>query len=139
MTRVQELEDEIAATRKRLDATIDRIQDKLTVAGMVDEVMGHAGIPKLASGPDIVARLVQRHPVPVLVIAAGIGFLFYSMSRRNEPAPARALRRPANGRDRDEQRAGDFNPDDRYLDEVRHMQPADPHAADQLLTHGSRT
>lgn len=88
MASVSELEADIAATRERLNSTIGRLQDKLTVSGMVDEFMGQAGVPRMETGHDFVLGLLRRHPVPVMVAAAGIGFLFYSMNRRDR---ARAI------------------------------------------------
>lgn len=81
MSSVTELEQDVAETRRRLHATIDRIQDKLTVSGMVDEVMGQAGVPRLTNGHDFVLGLLRRHPVPVMIAAAGLGFLIYRMSK----------------------------------------------------------
>jgi hypothetical protein len=83
---VHEIEQDIAATRSRLHGTIDRIQGKLTVAGIVDEVMGQAGVPKMESGHDFVLGLLRRHPVPVMIAAAGLGFLVYRMNKRQERA-----------------------------------------------------
>jgi hypothetical protein len=81
MPTVQELEAEIAATRSRLQDTIGRIQDKLTVSGMVDEVIGQAGIPRMESGTGLAMTLLKRHPVPVMVAAAGIGWLIWRMNQ----------------------------------------------------------
>ena len=78
----REIETEIEQTRARLYGTIDRIQNRLTVAGIVDEVMGSAGVPRYQNGHDFVLGLIRRHPLPVMVAAAGIGFLFYRMNRQ---------------------------------------------------------
>lgn len=92
MTSLTDLEADAEATRNRLHATIDRIQEKLTVSGMVDEFMGQAGVPKLESGHDFVLGLLRRHPVPVMIAAAGVGFLIYRMNqgavRRGRELPA---------------------------------------------------
>ena len=82
MTNIADLEREVSETRDRLNGTIDRIQDKLTVSGMVDEFMGQAGVPRLESGQDFILGLLRRHPVPVMIAAAGIGFLIYKMNKR---------------------------------------------------------
>lgn len=82
MTSVTELEAEAAATRTRLNATIERIQDKLTVSGMVDEVMGQVGVPRFASSQDAIFGILRRHPLPVMIAAAGIGFLIYRMNKQ---------------------------------------------------------
>lgn len=88
MSRVQELEREIAATRARLNGRIDEIQSRLTVSGIVDEVMGQSGVPRLASGQHFVADLLRKNPVPVMLAAAAVGFLVYRMNKRAAPAPA---------------------------------------------------
>lgn len=85
---VREIEADIDQTRARLYDTIDRIQDRLTVSGIVDEVMGAAGVPRYQNGHDYVLGLMRRHPLPIMVAAAGIGYLFYRMKRRSAPANA---------------------------------------------------
>ena len=76
------IEQDIAATRSRLNDTIDRIQNKLTVSGIVDDVMGTAGMPRMAESQDYVLGLVRRHPLPIMLVAAGVGWLVYRMNRR---------------------------------------------------------
>jgi hypothetical protein len=78
----RELEADIEQTRARLYGTIDRIQNRLTVAGIVDEVMGSAGVPRYQNGHDFVLGVLRRHPLPVMVAAAGLGYLFYRMNRQ---------------------------------------------------------
>lgn len=82
MASLHEVEADVAETRARLYDTIDRIQDKLTVTGIVDEVMGSVGVPRYEAGHDFMLGLMRRHPVPMMVAAAGIGFLIYRMNRR---------------------------------------------------------
>ena len=91
MTSVGQLEEEAAATRARLHATIDRIQDRLTVSGMVDEVMGQVGVTKLQTGPDALFGLLRRNPLPVMVAAAGLGFLLYQLNKRDRALRGAAL------------------------------------------------
>ncbi len=78
----REIEADIEATRARLYGTIDRIQSKLTVAGIVDEVMGSAGVPRTQNGHDFVLGIMRKHPLPMMIAAAGIGYLFYRMNRQ---------------------------------------------------------
>jgi chemotaxis response regulator CheB len=78
----RELEADIEATRARLYGTIDRIQNRLTVAGIVDEVMGSAGVPRYQNGHDFVLGVMRKHPLPVMIAAAGLGYLFYRMNRQ---------------------------------------------------------
>lgn len=82
MTSVLQLEAEVAATRERLQTTIGRIQDKLTVSGMVDEIMSQTGVPKMETSHDFVLGLLRRYPVPVMVAAAGLGYAIYRINRR---------------------------------------------------------
>lgn len=79
---VDVIEQEIVATRTRLNETIDRIQDKLTLSGIVDDVMGTAGMPRIEESQDYLMDLVRRHPLPVMLVAAGVGWLVYRMNRR---------------------------------------------------------
>lgn len=79
---VHGIEQDIVATRSRLNDTIDRIQNKLTLSGIVDDVMGTAGLPRVAEGQDYLMGLVRRHPLPVMLVAAGVGWLVYRMNRR---------------------------------------------------------
>ena len=78
----REIEAEIEATRARLYGTIDKIQNRLTVAGIVDEVMGSAGVPRYQNGHDFVLGVMRKHPLPVMIAAAGLGYLFYRMNRQ---------------------------------------------------------
>lgn len=87
MSDLSDLEADAAATRARLNDTIGRIQDKLTLSGMVDEFIGQAAAPKLASGQDMVTDFIRRHPLPVMLAAAGIGFVIHRMNRRRDDAP----------------------------------------------------
>ena len=89
MSDLSDLEADVARTRERLNSTIDRIQDKLTLTGMVDEVMGQTGMPVMADGHDLVRSLLRRHPIPLMVAAAGIGFMIYSISRRERARASR--------------------------------------------------
>lgn len=84
MTSVSLLEAEVAATRERLHATIGKIQDKLTVSGMVDEIMSQTGVPRLETSHNFVLSLLRRYPVPVMVAAAGLGYAIYRINKHEE-------------------------------------------------------
>ncbi len=61
---------------RRLDDTIDRIQGRLSVPNLVDEMLGNARrVPALNTTYDSALEAVRRNPVPVLLIAAGVGLL----------------------------------------------------------------
>ncbi|MCJ2126614.1 DUF3618 domain-containing protein [Methylobacterium sp. J-077] len=80
-----DLEKEIEASRARLDDTIDQIQGKLSVPNIVDEMLGNARrTPALSGVYDGALEAVRRNPVPVLLIAAGVGLLFNRMARDAE-------------------------------------------------------
>src|SRR5829696_6326884 len=84
------LERDIEESRARLDLTIDRLQDKLSVSGIVDDLLGSAR--KNTYGPvfDNALTVIRRNPVPVMLAAAGIGWLLYRLGQDS----ARARRAP---------------------------------------------
>jgi hypothetical protein len=85
MSSMTDLEKEIEASRARLDDTIDQIQGKLSVPNIVDEMLGNARrTPALSGVYDGALEAVRRNPVPVLLIAAGVGLLFNRMARDSE-------------------------------------------------------
>lgn len=77
---LNELEQEIEASRARLDQTIDRIQGRLSVSSIVDEMIGNARKTPLNGAYDGVLQAVRNNPVPVLLITAGVGWLIHRMS-----------------------------------------------------------
>jgi hypothetical protein len=81
---INALEREIEASRARLDLTIDRLQDKLSVSGIVDDMLGTMRSNRYGSVYDQTLEVIRRNPVPVMLIAAGLGWLIHRMSR--EPA-----------------------------------------------------
>ncbi|KQP31109.1 hypothetical protein ASF49_11045 [Methylobacterium sp. Leaf104] len=89
---LNELEKDIEASRARLDQTIDQIQERLSVSSIVDEMLGNARRTPLSGAYDGALEAVRRNPVPVLLIAAGVGWLVHRMST-NKTNPA--LRRRA--------------------------------------------
>lgn len=77
---LNELEKDIEASRARLDQTIDQIQERLSVSSIVDEMLGNARRTPLSGAYDGALEAVRRNPVPVLLIAAGVGWLIHRMS-----------------------------------------------------------
>jgi hypothetical protein len=90
MQDIKELERDIEQARARLDLTIDRLQDKLSVSGIVDDVIG---VVRANHGStfDHAMAVIRRNPVPVMLVAAGLGWLMLRMT--SEP-PRRAARAP---------------------------------------------
>ncbi len=85
MSSMNDLEREIEESRARLDETIDQIQGRLSVPNLVDEMLGNARrVPQLATAYDGALDAVRRNPVPVLLIAAGVGMLFSRMAKETE-------------------------------------------------------
>ncbi|GJE58215.1 DUF3618 domain-containing protein [Methylobacterium trifolii] len=81
---MNELERDIEESRARLDETIDRIQGRLSVTSLVDEMLGNARRTPLSGTYDGALEAVRRNPVPVLLIAAGVGWLVHRMSQEAE-------------------------------------------------------
>lgn len=79
---LQELEREIEQSRAKLDLTIDRLQDKMTVSGVIDDVLGTARTGRYAPIFDDVLATLRRNPVPVMFMAAGLGMLIYRLGQR---------------------------------------------------------
>jgi len=86
---LQDLEQDIARSRAQLDRTIDRLQDKMSVSGVVDDMLGTARTSQYGPLYDRVLDTVKRNPVPVMLIAMGIGLLAYRLGRQ----PSRSHRR----------------------------------------------
>lgn len=92
---MNEMEREIEESRARLDETIDRIQGRLSASSLVDEMLGNARrAPAINGIYDSALEAVRRNPVPVMLIAAGVGWLMHRMNqdaarRRTEAAAER--------------------------------------------------
>ncbi|GLS42274.1 DUF3618 domain-containing protein [Methylobacterium brachythecii] len=92
---LSDLEKDIEASRARLDQTIDRIQDRLSPVNLVDEMLGSARQTPLNGIYDDALAVVRRNPLPVLLIAAGVGMLVKKLAQ-GPRAPV--VRRPLTGR-----------------------------------------
>jgi len=79
---LQDLERDIEQSRAKLDLTIDRLQDKMTVSGVVDDMLGTARSGRYAPLFDNVLETVRRNPVPVMLVAMGIGLLAWRLGRQ---------------------------------------------------------
>lgn len=81
---INDLEKEIEETRARLDLTIERLQGRMSVSGIVDEAMG-----SVRSRSDLMDRaldVVRSNPVPVLLVVVGLGWLITRAARHDRPA-----------------------------------------------------
>jgi len=82
---ITNLEQDIAQTRARLDETIDQLQDRLSVSGIVDDLMGTVrASDRFGSTYDHAAAIVRRNPLPVILLAVGAGWLFYRLGRERD-------------------------------------------------------
>lgn len=94
---VDDLEQDVVASRARLDQTLDRIQDRFSGAGSVSGMIGTA---RRALAPNDVYNTVlssaRRDPLPFLLIGVGVGWLVYkAVSSGRQPASrARPILRP---------------------------------------------
>ena len=85
---IKELEQDIEQSRTRLGDTIDRLQDSLSPSNVFDDISRSVG-PDFGEVLDAVVATIKRHPAPVLLMAAGAGWLVYKMVR-GEARPALA-------------------------------------------------
>jgi hypothetical protein len=79
--RVEGLERDVEQTRARLDQKIGAIEERLSVSGLADEFLGSVRAIKFSSVRDAALDVVKRNPIPVMLIAAGVGWLAYRMRR----------------------------------------------------------
>jgi hypothetical protein len=78
---LQELERDIEQSRAKLDLTIDRLQGKMSVSGVVDDMLGTARNGRYAPVFDNVLLTIRRNPVPIMLMAAGLGLLVHRLGR----------------------------------------------------------
>jgi Protein of unknown function (DUF3618) len=88
---INTLERDIEESRARLDMTIDRLQDRLSVSGIVDDMLGTVRTNRYASVFDHTLAVIRRNPVPVMLVAAGVGWLIHRMSQDSRPRAVRPL------------------------------------------------
>lgn len=88
---LQDLEKDIEQSRAQLDRTIDQLQNKMTVSGVVDDMLGTARASQYGPLYDRVLETVRSNPVPVMLIAAGLGLLAYRLGRPARRRPTRLI------------------------------------------------
>jgi hypothetical protein len=88
---LQDLEKDIEQSRAQLDRTIDQLQNKMTVSGVVDDMLGTARVSQYGPLYDRVLEVVRSNPVPVMLIAAGLGLLAYRLGRPARRRPTRLI------------------------------------------------
>ncbi|MCJ2020446.1 DUF3618 domain-containing protein [Methylobacterium sp. E-065] len=88
------LEREIEESRGRLDRTLDRLTQRLTPTGIVEDMLGT--VRRDGTGADLyegALEAVRRNPVPVLLMCLGVAMLLKGGGRR-PAATYRAARDP---------------------------------------------
>jgi hypothetical protein len=125
---INALERDIEESRARLDLTIDRLQDKLSVSGIVDDMLGTVRANRYASVFDQTLDAIRRNPVPVLLVTAGLGWLIYRMGQ--DSSRTRAVRPLPYGERRVPVRTG--GPARTYDPDATSLRPADPLTPDPL-------
>lgn len=89
---LQDLERDIEQSRARLDMTIDRLQGKMNASGIVDDLLGTARTGRYAPLYDNTLDAIRRNPVPIMLIAMGIGLLAQRLGRSTDLARRREQR-----------------------------------------------
>lgn len=78
---IRELERDIEESRARLDLTIERLQGRLSVSGVMDDMLGSMRQkPGFSSIYDNALDVVRKNPVPVMLVAAGVGWLVHRLT-----------------------------------------------------------
>lgn len=79
---VNEIEREIEAGRARLDGVLNQLQDRLQPVAFVEDVLGTARRSSAGGNLyDLSLDTVRRHPIPVLLICAGVSMLLARVKR----------------------------------------------------------
>ena len=89
---LQELQREVEQSRARLDITLDRLEEKMTVSGVVDDLLGTARRGQFGPLYERALATLRSNPVPVLLVAAGAALLLHRLRPQSPPAPARSPR-----------------------------------------------
>lgn len=89
---VDELEHEVEARRSKLDQTLDSLQSSLSVSGAAANLMDPEWRARtLHEGTGRLVATARANPLPVLLIASGVGWLVYDAVRRAAEARRLAL------------------------------------------------
>jgi len=81
VTQIERLEEEVERSRARLEETIDAIQGRLSVSRLIDDAMGSLRKSQFGAVLERAVGAVRRNPVPAMLAAAGLGWLFYRVAR----------------------------------------------------------
>ena len=90
----EEIESEIRKTRGRMDSTLDELGNRLTARSLLNSALdwwdspdqGNQGSAALRKATITIARQVRQHPMPSLLIGAGVAWLVSeTMADDDEP------------------------------------------------------
>ena len=84
----EQLEREAEETRAQLAGTLDELRFRLTPGQVVDQVGDYVRDGPAAEFLRNLAREIRENPIPVLLIAAGIGWLVIASARRPDAVTA---------------------------------------------------
>ena len=80
--RREDLERDVAQTRARLDQTIGAIEARLSGPELADQLIGSFRTTQVGSVLEAALDVVKRNPIPVSLIAAGVGWLAHRMRKQ---------------------------------------------------------
>jgi Protein of unknown function (DUF3618) len=83
-----QLERESEGTRTRLGEILDELRLRLTPGQVVDQFADYAREGPAADFLRNLSREIRENPLPLLLIAAGIGWLAFATSRRPQMSAA---------------------------------------------------
>lgn len=89
MTSINDLEKSIEESRARLDLTIERLQGRMTVSGLVDEAIGSVRHGR-GEVMERALQVVRDNPVPVLLVVTGLAWLI-TRAARGDDRPVRTV------------------------------------------------
>lgn len=76
------LEHDVDASRARFDRSLSELSRRLAPSGLADEALGLIGAERAETLRQSARNLVRLHPIPLLLLGAGIGMLLWEMNRR---------------------------------------------------------
>ncbi len=78
---ISDIERDIEESRARLDLTIERLQGRLSVPAVMDDLVGSMrGRPGFDSVYDRALTVVRQNPIPVALVAVGVGWLIHRLT-----------------------------------------------------------
>ena len=89
----QALERQANKSRRRLTGLMDDLQSQMSPGVMLDKALGFSTDGAAELGDSLIRQLA-KHPLPYLLIAAGIGWLMFSEATEKRQPRTRKQARP---------------------------------------------